>query len=122
MATYRSFEELPCWQACRKLIQWASGILDKFPHDEKWDLKDNFRRALRSTTRNIAEGFGRFHFQENAQFCRIARGSLFEVKDDLITAFDEGYISLDDKEEGFRLVDQAFLSLNGYIKYLQNAK
>nr|WP_299208590.1 four helix bundle protein [uncultured Dokdonia sp.] len=27
---------------------------------------------------NIAEDFGRFHYQENIQFCRMARGSLYE--------------------------------------------
>jgi len=51
------------------------------------------RRASRSVNHNIAEGYGRFPFQENIQFCRIARGSLFETLDHGIIALDEGYIS-----------------------------
>lgn len=79
------------------------------------------RRASRSVTHNIAEGYGRFHYKENIQFCRISRGSLHELLDQYITAFDEGYI--EDKklmESKTKIVD-CLAVLNGYIKYLQNA-
>jgi len=49
-------------------------------------------RASRSVTANIAEGHGRYHFQENIQFCRQARGSLYELIDHLYVAIDEKYI------------------------------
>ena len=49
------------------------------------------RRASLSLTNNIAEGHGRYHFQENIQFCRISRGSLMELIDDLNTCIDEKY-------------------------------
>jgi four helix bundle protein len=29
---------------------------------------------------NIAEGFGRFHYKENKNFCYFSRGSLIETK------------------------------------------
>jgi len=48
----------------------------------------------------MAEGFGRFQYQENIQFCRISRGSLFEIWDDLITCSDENNISQQQLEEG----------------------
>ena len=80
----------------------------------------NLRRAARSSTRNIAEGFGRFHFKENIQFCRIARGSLFEIKDDLITCADENRVPQEDIESGIELVESAIHSVNGYIRYLDS--
>ena len=58
------------------------------------------RRAARSTTRNIAEGFGRHHDKENIQFVRISKGSLTEVLDDAITAKLEGYISEEEFQFG----------------------
>ena len=82
----------------------------------------NLKRASRSTTRNIAEGFGRFHIKENMRFCRISRGSLYEIKDDLITWVDEQGASKQLINDGLELVDKAIYSLNGYLKYLSTIK
>jgi four helix bundle protein len=49
------------------------------------------RRAALSVTNNIAEGHGRWHYQENIQFCRISRGSVDELIDDFNICEDEGY-------------------------------
>lgn len=76
------------------------------------------KRATRSTTQNIAEKFGRFHYKENLQFCRISRGSLYELVDDLITSIDEGLIGKEDYEHGRNKISNALALLNGYIKYL----
>jgi four helix bundle protein len=76
------------------------------------------KRAARSTTNNIAEGFGRFHFQENIQFCRISRGSLHELVDQLITSKDDDYITKGEYEKGRDLISKALAVLNGYINYL----
>ncbi len=80
------------------------------------------KRSSRSVGNNIAEGYGRFHFQENIQFCRIARGSLFETLDHGIIAFDEGYISEDNLKNLREIHNRTLLILNGYIKYLMNQK
>ena len=42
----------------------------------------------------IAEGHGRFHYQDETQFVRQARGSLSETLDHLICALDEEYITV----------------------------
>ncbi len=69
----KSFEELDCWKASYEVKEEVRMILKNFPTDEKFALTDNMRRASRSITANIAEGFGRFHYQEKMQFCRISR-------------------------------------------------
>ncbi|MBI3003997.1 MAG: four helix bundle protein [Ignavibacteriales bacterium] len=118
----KSFEELECWQACTDVRRFIRKIVKKFPSEEKFSLTDGMNRASRSSTQNIAEGFGRFHFQENIQFCRTSRGSLNELIDQLITAHDENYISKEEYEEGRRLIERAVQLLNGYIRYLSKAK
>ena len=60
-----SFEELECWKACRIVKDEITLIIKTFPDSEKYDMVDNMKRAARSTTRNIAEGFGRHHHKEN---------------------------------------------------------
>jgi four helix bundle protein len=76
------------------------------------------KRAARSATQNIAEGFGRFHYKENIQFCRVSRGSLYELTDDLITSIEEGFTNNKDYELGRSKISNALALLNGYISYL----
>jgi len=120
--SFRSFEELDCWQACRKVRQFISKLVKTYPKDEKYRIVDDMIRASRSTTHNIAEGFGRFHYQENIQFCRMSRGSLHELKDQLICSLDDGFIRTEEYEEGMELIDRAIALLNGYVNYLRRKK
>jgi len=123
MGNFKSFEELACWKEARKLRLFVKdSLIIKFPSFEKYDLISQIRRSSRSVGANIAEGYGRFHFQENIQFCRIARGSLFETLDHGIVALEEGYISEEDLNELRIIHNKTLLILNGYIKYLKNQK
>jgi four helix bundle protein len=88
----RSFEDLKVWRCARKLQRKVSKLVKTFPKEEKYRLTDQMIRSSRSVPRNIAEGYGRYHYQENIQFCRQSRGSLAELKNDLTTAFEEQYI------------------------------
>jgi four helix bundle protein len=120
--SFKTFEELDCWKACREVRKFIYELVKKFPSDEKYGLVQDMRRAARSTTHNIAEGFGRYHYQENIQFCRHSRGSLHELIDQLITSLDEEYITQEDYEKGRSLIDRALALLNGYINYLSRQK
>ena len=79
-------------------------------------------RASRSVTANIAEGYGRFHFQENIQYCRQARGSIYEIVDHLTVALDEKYLPLSQFDEFRTEVYSLVKKLNGYISYLGKRK
>ncbi len=117
-----SFEELECWKACRDVRIYIMELIKKFPREEKYALTNGMRRASRSTTENITEGFGRYHFQENIQFCRHSRGSLHKLINQLITALDEKYITDSEFSSGKELIQRALGLLNGYINYLVKAK
>lgn len=97
-------------------------IIKLLPVSEKFELISQIKRSSRSITANISEGFGRFHHQENIQFCRIARGSLTETMEHLITAFDEHYINEDFLKELNEDYKKCLKELNTYIKYLKTAK
>ena len=119
MPTLTSFEDLDCWKKCRELRKNISKLIDTFPTSEKFALMDQIKRSSRSTTANIAEGYGRFHYKENVQFCRMSRGSLYETKDHLITAFDEGFIDIETFKTLEVQLNECLALLNGYINYLQ---
>ncbi|HEX9654588.1 MAG TPA: four helix bundle protein [bacterium] len=100
----------------------VSNLVRKFPVEEKFRLADQIIRSSHSVAANIAEGFGRFHYQENIQFCRQARGSLSETLEHLICAFDEGFIDQKTFEEYQAMIARCLKLLNGYIAYLKKAK
>jgi four helix bundle protein len=86
------------------------------PNFEKFALASQLRRAATSVTANVAEGFGRFSYQENAQFCRQARGSLYEVRDHLTTCVDEGYLEVIEGKRLDKLAQTVARLLNGYLR------
>ena len=93
-----------------------------FPKEEQYRLRDQLIRASLSVTANLTEGYGRFHYAENIQFARQARGSLYEIIDHLTVAQEEKLIS----DETFTLVREgvlrAVLVVNGFIRYLSKAR
>jgi len=120
--SFTSFEDLDCWKACREVRRFLYELVKKYPKEEIYGLVQDMRRAARSTTHNIAEGFGRYHYQENIQFCRYSRGSLHELIGQLITSLDEEYITPEEYEKGRSLIAKALALLNGYINYLSRQK
>lgn len=95
------FRDLEAWRKCREIRVIIWNLCKNFPNEEKFRLADQMIRASRSSTANIAEGYGRFHFQENIQFCRQSRGSLFELIDHVLVARECEYI--EDKEKMIRI-------------------
>jgi four helix bundle protein len=75
-----TFEELEVYKLAREFRKEIGKLIKKLPEVEKYNLKSQMRRAKLSVTNNIAEGYGRYHYQENIQFCRQSRG----MKDILI--------------------------------------
>lgn len=118
MASLNSFEELECWKEAADLRRKIRLIAKTLPPEEKYKLNDQLIRASRSVTANIAEGFGRYHYKENAKFCRNSRGSLNEIIDHLIVAHEEQYITDKELAELKTKTNKCILILNGYIKYL----
>ena len=79
-------------------------------------------RSSRSATNCIAEGYGRYHYQENIQFCTQSRGSLHELIDHLLVAEECEYMSNEECDESIDEVKAATAVLNGYIRYLKKQK
>ena len=117
--TLQSFEDLNVYKKAKELRQFIAAICRQLPVSEQWRLIDQMLRASRSITNQIAEGYGRFHFQENVQFCRIARGSLEELHDHMSICFEENYISEDDYNKFLSAKSEVRKLLNGYISFLK---
>ncbi|MCD4672529.1 MAG: four helix bundle protein [Anaerolineaceae bacterium] len=116
----KGLETLQVWRRAMDFaVKVCRTILPRFPEDEKWALTAQFRRSVQSVPANIAEGYGRYSFQEGLRFGYIARGSLEEVYTQLTLAFELGYLN---KVEYDVLVDELQNLrhlLNGYLAYLK---
>jgi four helix bundle protein len=110
------------YRAAREYRIKLYSLCRELPSEEKFNLVSQMRRAALSITNNIAEGHGRWFYLDNARFCRIARGSIQEIMDDLNTCHDEHYIANDTiqnlKTEGLALIKR----INGYIAYLKRSQ
>jgi four helix bundle protein len=105
-------------------------ILSELISDKIWDLvlgweyfaKDTIGkqlcRAADSISANIAEGYGRYHFKENKNFCYYSRGSILEVKSFLRKSKNRNLISEDCYSELYNELQTIHLKLNAYIKYI----
>ena len=112
----KDFKDLDVWQVAREFRNEMYKVVRTLPEVERYALGTQIRRAAISATANIAEGFGRFGYQENAQFCRQARGSVFELRDHLTTCADQQYLTA---QEGQRLdlkAQRVAQVLNGYLR------
>jgi four helix bundle protein len=97
-------------------------VVVDFPSHEKYGLCSQIKRAASSVTANLAEGYGRYSYQENMQFCRQSRGSLYELRDHLTTALDAGYIQQEKYAQLEAMALSAIKLANGYIRATRNLK
>ena len=117
---FGDFRDLEVWQKCRCIRKKIWTLCKNLPKEEKYRLKDQMVRASRSATACIAEGYGRFHFKESIQFCRQARGSLYELIDHVLVAAECDYIDADLEKQLILEIKTAIRLLNGYIRYLKS--
>lgn len=122
MESNKGFESLEAWKIAREFRKEISIISKAFPKQEDYKLKDQIDRSSRSVSANIAEGYGRYHYKENMQACRIARGSLSETLEHLYVAIDENYIDQEKFNQLKAKYDHCLKLINGYVLYLKNKK
>jgi four helix bundle protein len=116
------FTDLVAWKTARILRTDIYRICQRFPKVEIFALSSQMRRAAISITANLAEGYGRFSYQENMQFCRQSRGSAYELRDHLSTALDAGYITQAEYNELDQKTVGVVKLVNGYIRSTKQRK
>jgi four helix bundle protein len=116
LGAVRDVKDLLVWQLARELRLIVYELVKKFPPEERFALNTRMRRGTQSASANIPEGFGRYSYRENIQFCRQARGSAFEIRDHLVTATDAGFVSKEEYARSDALAQRTVQAINGYIR------
>ena len=109
-------EDLVVYKTAMEIGEFVFKVSEKWDIFNKKTLGDQYLRAADSIALNIAEGYGRFHYKENKNFCQYARGSLFETKSANQKAFNRKIITETEFNELLNKLKECHLLLNGYIK------
>lgn len=119
----QGLETLEAWKKARAFVLVVyKEVLPLLPVDEKWHLNQQVRRSAQSVPANLAEGHGRFYYQDNVRFCYIARGSLTETYTHLLLAHDLKYVPDDLFNRLKSQIEELIRIINGYIAYLKRSK
>jgi four helix bundle protein len=118
----KHFKDLLTWQSAHLLVLSVYGVTKDFPQIERFGLVSQMNRSALSITSNVAEGFGRESYKEKAYFYVTAKGSLHELENQIILAYDLQYLSNDTYERMIQLVTNTHKLLNAFIKKTREIK
>ena len=115
MAKGLKLEELEVYKVSMEIGELVWQIVTKWEYFEKKTLGAQFVDAADSIAFNISEGYGRFHYRENKNFCYYSRGSAKEI----LTATEKAKSRKLISEEEYLLLNQKlklyFRLMFGYI-------
>jgi four helix bundle protein len=123
MSDLQGLNKLEVYRVAQELAKYTyQNVVNQLPDEEKWGLTSQIRRAVSSIPANIAEGYGRYYYQETIRFCYLARGSLMELMSHIELCESAGYLT---KDQGLKIdknVESALRLIHGYINYLKKCK
>jgi hypothetical protein len=103
MATYKTFQDLPCWQRARKFAARAEEIIETSEIKKHFKLRDQMLGSSGSVMDNIAY---------------YSKGSAAEFKSQLYRALDGGRITPQEFEELSNEAKAIGDELGKFIKFL----
>ena len=86
-----NYKNLIVWQKSMDLVIEVYKLLENFPKNEEYALKDQIRRSVISIPSNLAEGSSRDK-KEFRHYLKISLGSLYELNTQLEIAKRLKYI------------------------------
>jgi four helix bundle protein len=108
-------EELRVYQLSMSMAKEIWEIANKRDYFTKDTIRKQFVRAADSIAANLSEGFGRFFYKEERQFCYYSRGSLYETLTWLTKASNRKLLPIEDYQRFSKEITDIGVKLNNYI-------
>ena len=108
-------EELQVYQLAMDIAEEIWGRVVRWDYFSKDTIGKQLVRSADSIAANLGEGFGRFFYKEEKQFCYYSRGSLYETKTWLTKALHRNLIDAEEYERFSRQLTNIGVKLNNYI-------
>lgn len=116
----RDFRDLVLWQRAMELAAEVHRVTLKLPRHELFGLAAQMRRSAVSIPSNIAEESGRRTTREFIAFLHIARGSLSELRTQLLLATKVGYVTEPEISAADKLTEEVGKLLNAVVRGLRH--
>lgn len=108
-------EEIRTYQLAMEMAERIWDIVVRWNYFEKDTVGKQLVKAADSIAANLSEGYGRFYYKENKQFCYYSRGSLCETKTWLTKAYNRKLIKDDIFATFQNDINTIGIKLNNYI-------
>ncbi|MFQ5824321.1 MAG: four helix bundle protein [bacterium] len=115
-------EELQVYQLAMDIAERIWNIVIQWDYFAKDTVGKQLVKAADSVAANLSEGFGRFFYKENKQFCYYSRGSLCETRTWITKAWNRKLIDNENFHEIQKDLDTIAIKLNNYIKSIGKQK
>ena len=119
--TMHDFEQFDAFQKCRSLVRAVANLLNHGTFSKDITLATQLRKTMLSVYSNFGEGFERDGNREFAQFVSIAKGSVGEIRAQLLYALDLGYLEREQFEQVNELGKEAAKYLGGLMRHLNES-
>lgn len=97
-------EDLEVYKVAMEIGEIVRKVVDQWDYFAKKTLGAQYVDAADSIALNISEGYGRFHYKDNKNFCYYSRGSAKETLTATQKAKNRNLVS----EEDFGILSQKF--------------
>ena len=114
-------DDLDIYQMAEDLSDRIWEICIKWDYFAKDTIGKQLVRAADSISANLAEGHGRYHFNDRLKFCYYARGSLEETKSWIAKAIRRKLIvaEISELSQALEILPK---KLNAYIKSIKRTR
>jgi len=116
--SFYNLEDLEVYNLAESFSDEVWFIVDEWSYFAKDTVGKQLVRAADSINANIAEGYGRYHYKENKNFCYFSRGSIIETKGWLKKSKTRKLLSEVQFDQLFEKLQTIHLKLNAYIKFI----
>jgi four helix bundle protein len=116
--SYYNLEDLEVYQLAESFGDEIWVIVNEWEYFARDTLGKQMARSADSISANIAEGYGRYHYKENKNFCYYSRGSIIETKGWLKKSRNRNLIDEERFTVLFEKLQVIHLKLNAYLKFI----
>ena len=118
MDDFRQFE---AFKKCRIMVCAVAVLLNRGAFSKDIALATYLRKTMLSIYSNFGEGFERDGNREFIQFVSISKGSVGELRAQLLYALDLGYLKQEELDQLNELAKEAARYLGGLMRHLKQS-
>ena len=110
-----NFQNLQVYKLSETLADEIWNIVKNWDYFAKDTIGKQIVRSVDSVGTNITEGVGRYNYQDNKRFVKIARGSLNEIRHWLRRAYARNLLTIEQINKLQPIIDELSPKLNAYL-------